>query len=262
MIENGWKEYFVYNFQNLSLDAGTGDAFEDTVVLFDSDAAFEGMKLIHVATDSRIYVQLSDDSLGRQYQNSRLDLRAISGTRLFTSGVVDVGIHPNNFLPAIFPVPMFIQAATSVTAKFADFSNSANVIRLALHGAKIRSGVAPWTRKWKARVPFWYTNTLTLDANGSSSFVISTNMDSSFLIQKITGTRTGAATINIYDGATGRAWMDRPMHFDNLVGNSQFPNVMTAPRFVPRGSVVNVQLADLSGAQNEIELVFHGQKLF
>ena len=262
MTDNGWKEFFVYNFQNTSLPAGTGNAFEDTVVLFDSDAAFEGMKLIHVATDSRIYMKMADDALGRQYQNQELDLRTVSGTRLFTSGVVDVGIHPNNFLPSILTVPMYIQAATSITTQFADFSGAANSIRLALHGAKIRAGVAPWNKKWNARIPFWYTNSVDLDANGSGSFVISTNMDSAFLVQKITGTRTGPATINIYDGSTGRSWMDRPMHIDNLVGNSQYPNVMTAPRFIPRGAVVNIQLTDLSGAANTIDLVFHGQKLF
>ena len=259
---SGWKEYFVYNFQDISLAASLGTAFEDVVVRFDSDADFEGMKLIHVATDSRIYVRMSDDAIGRQYQNSRVDLRAISGTRLFTSGVVDVGIHPNNVIPAIMTAPMLIKAATSFTVQFADFSNAANSVRLAIHGAKIRAGVAPWNKKWAARIPFWYTNTVTLDANGSSSFTISTNMDSAFLIQKITGTRTGAATINIIDGATSRAWMDRPMHIDNIVGNSQYPNIMTAPRFVPRGSVVNVQLTDLSGEENVIELIFHGQKLY
>lgn len=263
-MRDRWKEYYVYNFQDTSLASGSGAAFEDVVVRTDSDANFEAMKMIHVATDSRIYLKFVDDAFGRQYQNSGLDLRAVSGTRLFTSGVVDVGIHPNNFIGAILSTPLLINAASNFTAQFADFSGAANSVRLALHGAKIRPGKAPWDEKWRARVPFWYTNpeTATITANGSTSFNVSINIDSHFLVQKITGTRTGAALVNIIDGSTDRAWMDRPMHFDNLVGNSQFPNVLVAPRFLSRGTVVNIQLQDLSGASNDIEMVFHGVKLY
>ena len=258
----GWKEYYVYNFQNTALPSGDGSAFEDTVVRFDSDADFEGMKLSHVATDSRIYIEMSDGAFGRQYQNDSLDLRAISGTILFTSGVVDVGVHPNNFMGAILSAPMTVRAATNFTISFADFSGAANSIRLAMHGAKLRNGIAPWKKNWEARVPSWQTGITTIAANGSGSFNISPNIDSNFLVQKITGTRTGAALVNIVDGSTNRAWMDRPMHIDNVVGNSQFPNILPAPRFVHRGSVVSVQVQDLSGASNTIDITFHGVKLF
>lgn len=257
-----WKEYYVYNFEDTSLDAGTGNVFTDTVVRFDSDADFEAMKLHHIATSSEIFVRMQDDAYGRQFQNTRLDLRAVSGTRLFTTGVVDVGIHPNNFIGSIIATPMLIRAATTYTMQFADFSNLANSIRLSMHGAKIRTGEAPWKENWKAKVPFYYSGRAVVGASSSASINISINIDSHFLVQRITGVRSDAATINIIDGATDRAWMDRPMHIDNLVGNSQYPNVLVAPRFVQRGAVINVQLQDLSAAENTIEVVLHGVKLF
>lgn len=257
-----WKEYYVYNFENTALDAGTGIAFTDTVVRFDSDADFEAMKFHHIATDSRVYVRMADDAYGRQFQNTRIDLRALSGTILFTTGVVDVGISPNNFLGSLIGTPMLVRAATTYTMQFSDFSNVANSIRLSMHGAKLRNGEAPWKKNWKAKVPFYYSGQATVGASSSASINISINIDSHFLVQRITGVRDGAATINIIDGATDRAWMDRPMHIDNLVGNSQFPNVLVAPRFVQRGAVINVQLQDLSAAENDIEVVLHGVKLF
>jgi len=257
-----WKEYFVYNLDATSLTASLGTLFEETVIRMDSDADFEAMKFHHIATDSRIFVRLKDDAYGRQLQNTGLDLRSISGTILFASGVVDVGVHPNNFLPAIFPRPFLVRAATTLTADFADFSGAANSVRLSVHGAKLRTGKAPWDEKWKATPPFLYGGGAVLAADGASSFNISVNIDSHFLCRKITATRDGAALINITDTATDRAWMDRPMHIDNFAGNGQFPNILSAPRFVYRGSVINVTVSDLSGLPNTIRIVFHGEKLF
>lgn len=118
-----WKEYFAYNFVNTNLAAGSFAApvFTDTITRFDTDADFEVMKRTHIATDSRILVSYRDDAYGRFLQNQALDLRCISGTILFTTGVVDVGIHPNNFLPYILTTPFLIRASTNFTASFADF---------------------------------------------------------------------------------------------------------------------------------------------
>ena len=131
-----WKEYFAYNFVNTNLAPGSlaAPVFTDTITRFDTDADFEVMKRTHIATDSRILVSYRDDAYGRFLQNQALDLRCISGTILFTTGVVDVGIHPNNFLPYILTTPFLIRASTNFTASFADFSGSTNSIRQTFHG--------------------------------------------------------------------------------------------------------------------------------
>ncbi|NRH21520.1 hypothetical protein HOO68_05775 [Candidatus Gracilibacteria bacterium] len=263
-----WKEYFIYDFTNTALPAGTANglpnvqAFTDTTTRLDSDADFELMKRSHIATDSKIYVSYRDDAFGRFINNSPLDLRCISGTILFTTGVVDVGIHPNNFLPFILTNPMVIRAATTFTASFADFSGSANSIRHAFHGAKLRKGDAPWAEKWKATPNFDYTVSMVLPANSTGSANLSINIDSHFLVKKLTATRNGPALISIKDNATERQWMNTSIHIDNLFGNSQFPNSLPAPRFIYRGSVINVTAQDLSGAQNTIFFTFSGEKLY
>lgn len=273
----GWKEYFIYDFTNTALPAGTADglatvqAFTDVTTRFDSDADFELMKRSHIAADSRIYVAYRDDAFGRFLQNAPMDLRAVSGTILFTSGVVDVGISPNNFIPYILNTSQVIRAATTFTASFADFTGAArlalqglatNSVRHAFHGAKLRKGDAPWKAEWKATPGFDYTAPVVLAANSTASVNLSINIDSHFLVKKLTATRTGPALITIKDNATERQWMNTAIHIDNVFGNSQFPNSLPAPRFIYRGSVINVTLQDLSGAANNINLVFSGEKLY
>lgn len=261
-----WKEYFINNIDNTLLTASaaaeTVASPQATTIRTDSDADFEVMKRTHIATDGRIMVSYKDDAYGRFLQNSQLDLRSISGTILFASGVVDVGIHQNNFLPYILTRPFLIRAATTFTAEFSDFSGSTNSIRQSLHGAKLRTGRAPWDSKWKATPYFDYTITLSPGADATISGTLSVNIDSHFLIRRITGTRLGAALITVKDGATDRQWMNTATHIDNFMGNAQFPNIMPAPRFVWRGSVINISVQDLSGSANTIRITFSGEKLY
>jgi hypothetical protein len=56
--------------------------------------------------------------------------------------------------------------------------------------------------------------------------------------------------------------MNTGTHIRNLVGSGAFPNVLPTPRFIPRGSVVNFTIQDISGAQNDIEINLCGVKLF
>jgi len=262
-----FKEYFVYTFDDTSIAASSAEetigANESTTVRFDSDADFELMKRTHIATDDRLMVSYSDDAYGRQLQNAQLDLRAISGTILFASGVVDIGIHPNNFLPYILTRPYLIRAATTFTATFADFSGSTNSVRQAFHGAKLRVGRAPWAADWKATPYFDYiTATQEVAADATNTTVININIDSHFLIRRLTATRDGAALITVKDGADDRQWMSSAVHIDNLFGNAQFPNILPAPRFIWRGSSIIISIQDLSGLANTVRLVFSGEKLY
>lgn len=264
----GWKEYYLYDFTNTSIPAGVANgaanqqAFTDIVTRFDSDADFEVMKRSHIATSSQIYISYRDDAYGRFLQSSPLDLRTVSGTILYTTGVVQVGISDNNFLPYILTRPYLIRAATEFTASVADFSGQSNSLRHTFHGAKIRTGKAPWDAEWKATPYFDYTATVNILANQTAPVNVNINIDSHFLVRRLTCTRTGPALITIKDAATERQWMNTAIHVDNLFGNSQFPNILPAPRFVWRGSVINITAQDISGQANTINFVFSGEKLY
>jgi hypothetical protein len=268
---DAYKEYFMYSFEDLSLIAGTGVAFEDTTVKMDSDSDFEIMKRSHIATSDLIRVKYQDDSYGRQFQNASMDLRAVSGTTLQATGVVDIGQAPvNNFMPYILPRPYLIRAGTTYTASYADFSGVANSIRETFHGAKVRQGKAPWDQEWKAKPPYDYTTAVNnvgtvIAAGGTASLQISIGVDAHFLVQKIVGTRTSGAPalVTIRTGGNDRQWMDKAVHFDNLVGNAQFPNVLPAPRLCERGSTISITVQNLSSVfSGTYEIILSGLKLF
>lgn len=269
-LVNAYKEYFIYSFEDLSLAAGTGVTFEDVTVKMDSDADFEIMKRSHVAIDNRMRVKYQDDSYGRQFQNASMDIRAVSGAILEVSGVVDIGQSLNNFMPYILPRPYLVRAGTTYTASYADSSGVANSIRESFHGAKIRQGQAPWDQNWAAKPPYDYTtapsNVPTVIAAGNTAILqINIGIDAHFLVQKIVGTRTSGAPalVTIRTGGNDRQWMDKAVHFDNLVGNAQFPNVLPAPRLCERGSTVSITIQNLSSVNSgTYEIVLSGLKLF
>lgn len=267
---DAYKEYFIYSFEDTAglngMAGGTGVVFDDVTVKVDSDADFEIMKRIHVATDNRIRVRYQDDSYGRQFQNASMDLRAISGTKLEATGVVDIGESLNNFMPYILPRPYLVRAGTTYTASYADFSGAANSIRESFHGAKVRQGKAPWDQEWSAKPPYDYTTGSQVVTAGNTAIVqISVGIDAHFLIQKIVGTRTSQAPalVTIRTGGNDRQWMDKAVHFDNLVGNAQFPNILPAPRLVERGSTISITIQNLSAAvSGTYEIILSGLKLF
>lgn len=263
---DAYKEYFCYSFEDTALVLGTGVAFEDTTVKMDSDADFEIIKRSHVAIDNRIRVKYQDDSYGRQFQNASMDLRAVSGAILEATGVVDIGQSLNNFMPYILPRPYLIRAGTTYTASYADFSGVTNSIRETFHGAKIRQGKAPWDQEWSAKPPYDYTTgSQVIAAGNTASLAINIGIDAHFLIQKIVGVRTSQspALVSIRTGGNDRTWMDKAVHFDNLVGNAQFPNILPAPRLAERGSSIQITVQNLSATvAGTYEIVLSGLKLF
>ena len=265
---DAYKEYFVYSFEDLALPAGSGVSFDDVIVKFDSDADFELMKRIHTATDDRIRVKYQDDSYGRQFQNASMDLRAVSGAALRAIGAFDVelGQSINNFMPYILPTPFLIRAGTTYTSSYSDFSGEANSIRESFHGAKIRQGRAPWEAEWEAMPPYDYTTgPQVVTAGNTVSLSINIGIDAHFLVKKLVGTRSGLspALVSIRTGGNDRTWMDKPVYFENLVGNGQYPNVLPAPRLCERGSSIQVTIQNLSSVYTgTYEIVFSGLKLF
>ena len=250
-----WREYFVNEVSDSSLAAGTGVAFEDSTIKIDIDADFEIIKRSHVAIDNKILVEFKDDSAGRFYQNVAMDVTSISSDHTPSPFIM-------MFQPFKVASPILIRAATTYTARFSDYSTVANSIRLALHGTKIRRGVAPWDKPFRARLAFDYVVSATIAASSTVVVNVPINIDSSFLVKKITGTRTGEANVSIKDSGTDRFWSNTPVHINNIMGSGMYPNVLTAPRFIHPGTSLSVQLQDLSGSSNTIRMVFSGEKLF
>lgn len=261
-----WKEYFVYTASFPSLASGgatPGQIFTDYETRIDPDADFEFSKTAYMPTIGRARIRYRDDTSGRFLMKGAPDLRTIGGTALYTMAPIDT-VAPG-FLPFIWPISYIIPAATTLTVSASNLLGVVYNLQIAFHGSKIRPGVAPWDRNFRARMPYVYSlssaGTVSVPANGSTTVSIATDIDSHFLVNKITGVRTGQCLLTFKD-SRDRQWTDQPIQFDNIVGNGHFPNILSSPRFIARGSVITVTIQDISGATNAVELDFEGVKLF
>lgn len=279
--ERIWREYFIYSadFAQASvLAAGvanglpTQQVFNDFAIRIDSDSDFELLKTMYVATDARVYVRYRDDASGRFLHRGSLDLRDVGG---FGNSGPLIGLAAPSFVPFIWPAPYAMARNATFTVAGADFSGAPNTARISFHGNKIRPGYSPWQykedgspRRFRAKLPYVYplppdgTNYV-LGANQTIPFSAPVDIEADFLVYKIVGVRTGAAMVQLQDGAgRERNWMDRAVHIDNLIGNGLHPNVLPSPRFVQRGSAVVGFIQDISGAQNTVRLYLVGVKLY
>jgi len=257
-----YREYYIQEASKTLTASATGTSLETHTLKIDRDSDFEIVRTTYAATNDRIKVKMRDDVLGLYLLKDAADIKAIAGRN-----TLDIGLS-NSFLPFNWPQPHHIvRAGATLTLEMADYSNVSNAVRLALHGSKIKQGQPPWA-EWvtnpKRMRPMIYSfsgGAKTVTANGTATALIEADIDSHFLVQKITGIRTGGATISVNEGASGREWSNQAMHLDNLVGNGSFPNILPAYRFITKGSTLTINLTDLSGASNVIDVVLIGVKL-
>jgi len=241
-----WKEYYIYGF-NKTLSGGSGSVFESYSLRVDSDADFEWHKTCYQATGGNILAKIQDDSIGRYLFKTTADLRAIAGNSIQT--------------PFIWPRPYVVSAGTTLTWELSDATGVSNTVRMAMHGAKIRPGENPMQRHYRALVPFVYgTGRQTITANTTASLRIDIDRDSYFMVQKITGWWNKDCLVFLKEG--DRTWMNTAIHIANLVGTGQYPNVMYANRFVWRGSIIAIQVQDISGEDSQMEINLIGVKLY
>jgi len=265
-----WGEYFCYSQTFLALTVGTGLAYTTGEMRIDSDADFQFLKTSYHSTNDNadVYVKYKDDTVGRYLTKSGVLLRTIAGRSLAldNSGAFD-------FRPYIWPTGYIIRRATTFSIEMANGSSLlAPTVYITFHGMKMRPGIAPWKRPGTTKMPYVYTNprstsslpegVFRVTANQTASMSMSTDKDSNFVCKKITGSSTGPCLITLQDAGRDRQWMNTGVHGRNLLGSGSFPNVLAAPRWVSRGSVINITVQDLSGSNNDVTVNLIGEKIF
>lgn len=255
-----WREFFVYVMNFLNIPAGTGAVYTQGNIKIDSDADFGFQKTVFFANSGNIRIKFQDDSVGRYLIKTSANLREIGGNWIGT--------------PFIWPRPYEILAGTTFTIEVADASGGINNLRLAFHGCKLRPGDPPWGhydqqtgkiiwKRYKAVVPFVYNSGLTTFlANGVTTLRMEIDNDAHFLVQKITGFALGGCLLEFKSSASDASWQNTGVYMTNILGNGQFPNSLFSNRFIPRGSVVSVNVQDLSAVVNQIEINLIGVKLY
>lgn len=256
-----WKEFFAYGLSNQALIAGNGTAFATSNIRIDSDADFEWHKTTYQVGNAQIRLRFRDESMGQYNTKTDIGLSLIAGNFAGT--------------PFILPRAQFVKAGTNFGVDISDASGVANTIRFVMMGAKIRPGVAPWgeshvangklifDKRFRALRQFTYNTPRTaILANATTSTRIEVDTDANFLVTKITGTRQGDCLVEFKEVAKDSNWQNQTLHFDTVIGNGQFPNVLFANRLIYKGSVLSIGLQDISGLANTVEIAVHGIKMY
>jgi hypothetical protein len=259
-----WEEYFMYGTIN-ALAAGAGLIYTANAppVRIDSNSDFRWMKNLYGATNAQIRVALRDTRLGRELSWNNIPLRLIASNFAGT--------------PYILSAPYYILTGGSAfVLNASDASGAANVLRFVLHGAKLRSGIAPWEqdrnvwKTYKRKEPYVYNTGLqVIGAGGVVSFPITIENDAPFLIQKMTGEHNGAVgglLVDIKDSTSiENTWSNIPVPFETVFGNGQFPNVMYSFRLVGGGgspATISIDVTNLTAFAIIFDIALHGLKLF
>lgn len=108
-----------------------------------------------------------------------------------------------------------------------------------------------------------------LAANGTLAYPVEIASDHDFEIVKMAILADGDATVQI--ATTGKAleWFNRACHIALLGGTAfnasppsgAWPFILPSPVFVPKAGSIQVTAADLSGAANRLQVIFHGRRL-
>jgi hypothetical protein len=113
------------------------------------------------------------------------------------------------------------------------------------------------------RVIFDYVfPSITLGALASGSSVLQIQFDADFEWIWIVASRTGPFTIQMQDGSTGRYFSNSPINDVNFAGTAQLPFPLVEPYLLARSASIQAAVTDTSNAQNTIQLVLRGYKLF
>ena len=247
-----WKEPFAYCVDFLPLTGGAGLAYTNFEIKTPPNCDFEVIRSIHQATSNMVNLRILNATTGRDVLRGQGDLRGISSTSFS-------GITPNGFTPYTWPIPYYLVAGTELNVSAADNSGVDNNVRFVLHGNNIYSNDAPYEgRKTRESYSFAISSGA-LAAYGTVTKTLLLDTNAGFLVSKLTGEADGAATVLIQDK---RPWSSRDIHFNNMVGNSQFGNSLTSRRWMPEKTMVSVRFTDISGSANSITISFHGERVY
>ncbi len=252
-----WNEFYVYSIFS-ALPAAAGVTFTNISTRLDRDADFEWVKTI--CTGGNIRIKFIEETTGFNYPKIPCFLANIASNFVGTPYLFD---------------PVTLPAGAVLTTQASDNSGAGFNMRLALHGSKKRPGNPPWgfydpttgktiMKHYRLKRPAWYsTDRQTVAAGATIDIPVTVDGDAHFLVKKISGSRQGACLVSINTAERGQDWMNSAVHFDTIVGNAQFPNVLFSNRYIQKNSsiVVTIQNLDLVNA-NIIEILFYGLKLF
>jgi hypothetical protein len=113
------------------------------------------------------------------------------------------------------------------------------------------------------RVPFDYVIDSVVPLNGTTTVPRQFDEDADFEWVMTVATRTDPRmTVQLTDSATGRVLTSNPVNIDNFAGTAALPFPLVEPYVIARSSSMRFVFAETSGAQNTVQIVLRGYKLY
>jgi hypothetical protein len=116
------------------------------------------------------------------------------------------------------------------------------------------------------RVPFDYAFSGGVVVIGAGqqglNATVQIDQDSDFEWIWIVTSSTGRYSVQIQDGSTGRTLSNGPINDVNYAGTAQLPFPLIEPYLLARSGVLRGTFNDQSAAQNTVQLLLRGYKLF
>lgn len=113
-------------------------------------------------------------------------------------------------------------------------------------------------------LPYWLPLNVTLTANQTGvRQVIQVDNDSDFEWRSVIATSTGLFSVLLANQKNNRRpYMPTPINGENIAGTAQQPGFLAIPKRLTRGSIIEGQFADRSGAGNTVQLCLVGYKKY
>lgn len=105
-------------------------------------------------------------------------------------------------------------------------------------------------------------SSVSLSANGAGSIVITTPSRFDFIVKAISGRRTGAYLLNFLGTGKSELLSNKPLHDATVIGTGNLPYPMPFPLLLRRSGSFVIDVSDLSGSANTIEVQLHGIALY
>lgn len=105
-------------------------------------------------------------------------------------------------------------------------------------------------------------SSVSLAANGAGSIVIITPSRFDFIIKAISGRSTGTYLLNFVGTGKSELLNNKPLHSSSVIGTGNLPYPLPFPVILRRSESFVIDVSDLSGSANTIEIQLHGIALY
>lgn len=101
-----------------------------------------------------------------------------------------------------------------------------------------------------------------IPANGTENNSIKISSEAAFICTDLRVVSTGNFRIFMRMDASDRQLLNEAQHINNIAGTAQRPSFFAKPLLLPANTTISFDLADLSGADNDVEFTMNGYKVY